>query len=85
MLHLLARQSSRDDRPPRSRRQEELPKRSTIAGPSRLVMKTDRNRLVPPRILQLVAAVARKHETHAEFFGRLAERANLIAGRRGER
>ena len=49
---------------------------------SELVMKTDRNRLVPPRIVELIAAVARKDETHAEFFGRLAERANLIAGRR---
>ena len=40
---------------------------------SELVMKTDRNRLIPPRIVQLVAAVARKDETHTEFFGRLAE------------
>ncbi len=50
----------------------------------RLVRETDRNRPVPPGILEHIAAVGREDQIHAETFGRVAERARLISGRRGE-
>src|SRR6185503_2290033 len=48
-----------------------------------LVVETNGDGLVPPRVFQLIAPVAREHETHAQLLGRLAERADLIPRRRG--
>ena len=61
------------------RRRARLPHR---VDRTRLLMKAHGNRLVPPRILELVAAVARKHEANAERSCRVSERSNLIAGGR---
>jgi hypothetical protein len=47
-----------------------------------LLMKADGNRAVPPRIRNLVAAVGREHEFHAEPLGRLAKHPRLIPRRR---
>src|SRR4029079_13079637 len=43
-----------------------------------LVVKSNRDRLVPPGVLELIAAVAGEYETNAERAGSLAERSNLI-------
>lgn len=45
-----------------------------------LVVESNRNRLIPPRVLELVAAVAGKHQAYAQLLCRFAEGANLVAG-----
>src|ERR1051325_10333080 len=49
---------------------------------SRLVEEPDRNRLIPPRVFELVASIAGKDQTDAELLGGLAERSNLVSRRR---
>ena len=50
----------------------------------RFVMETNRDRLIEPGIVQLIAAIAREQETHSERLGGLAERADLISRRGGD-
>jgi len=47
-------------------------------------VEPDRDGSIPPGVLESIAAIARKHETYAKTLGGLAERTNLISGRRRE-
>ena len=44
--------------------------------------ESDGDGAVPPRIVELIAAIGREHELHAQPLGRLAEHPDLIARRR---
>jgi hypothetical protein len=58
-------------------------------GPSAWVCEimpsaADGERAIAPRILEVIAPVAREDEVHPERCGGVAERADLIAGGRGD-
>ena len=48
-----------------------------------LIVKTNRNRLIPPRIVQTIAPIAHKHQPYAQLPGGFTERPDLIPDRRG--
>src|SRR5688572_30878554 len=50
---------------------------------TRLLMKTDRDGGIPPRVLEPIAAVTGKDEPHAQLRRRLAKRPDLISNRCG--
>ena len=45
---------------------------------ARLFMKPDRDRGIPPRIVEAIAAIAHKHQLHTQLRCRLAKRSDLI-------
>jgi len=47
-------------------------------------MKANRNRIVTPRVVQLIAAVRRVHDFDAKPGGRVRKHARLVAGGRGK-
>ena len=82
-----SRDARGDHRRPVADREDAVERRAraaaTIAADRAVfVVEPDRNRLVPPRILEHVAPIGREHQLDAEPLGRLAERARLISGRR---
>ena len=48
------------------------------------LMKANRYRIVAPRIIELMTTICREHQLNAGASGRIAERAKLISGRRGQ-
>src|SRR5437899_6390550 len=50
-----------------------------------LVIETDGNRPIAPRVVEHMAAIGGEHELDAEPVSGVAERARLIAGRGGEK